>query len=99
MDFAHKFTVKEVKGKWLRVSDGSAKGWIFLGNLTDTKPTVVAVAGDGSAPAHGDPGGPRHHRDGGPRRRSHQYGGQQQLARGGKFTATGGRLNTHHVCL
>ncbi len=39
--FAHKFTVKEVRGNWLRVSDGSTKGWVFVGNVTDTKPTEV----------------------------------------------------------
>lgn len=39
--FAHKFTVKEVRGQWLRVSDGSTKGWIFAGNVSDTKPADV----------------------------------------------------------
>ena len=53
---------------------------------------------DGSAPADGDPGRLRHQGDGGPGRRGHQYGRQQQHARVGKFTATGRRLNTHHVC-
>jgi hypothetical protein len=33
-----KLTVKEVRGSWLRVSDGPAAGWVFAGNVTDTKP-------------------------------------------------------------
>lgn len=33
-----KVKVEEVKGAWLRVSDGPASGWVFAGNLTDTKP-------------------------------------------------------------
>ena len=53
---------------------------------------------DAAAPADGGPGRARHHGDGGPGHRGHQYGGRQQHARVGKFTATGRRLNTHHVC-
>jgi hypothetical protein len=52
----------------------------------------------GSAQADGDPGRPRHQGDTGPGHRGHQYRRQQQYARVGKFTATGRRLNTHHVC-
>lgn len=39
--FARKLAIKEVRGHWLLVSDGSTKGWVFVGNLTDTKPTEV----------------------------------------------------------
>lgn len=38
LGYARKLTVKEIKGNWLRVADGSAKGWVFAGNITDTKP-------------------------------------------------------------
>ena len=44
------------------------------------------------------PGRARHQGDGGSGRRGHQYRRQQQHARVRKFTATGRRLNTHHVC-
>lgn len=33
-----KLTVNEVRGSWLRVSDGPATGWVFSGNLSETKP-------------------------------------------------------------
>jgi hypothetical protein len=36
--YARKFTVKEVRGNWVLLADGSAKGWVFAGNITDTKP-------------------------------------------------------------
>jgi len=39
--FARKLTVKEVHGNWLRVTDGSAKGWVFVGNISDTKPADI----------------------------------------------------------
>jgi len=39
--FARKLTIKEVRGHWLRVSDGSTKGWVFAGNVSDTKPEDV----------------------------------------------------------
>lgn len=32
-----KLTVNEVRGSWLRVSDGPATGWVFAGNLSETK--------------------------------------------------------------
>lgn len=39
--FARKLTVKEIKGNWVRVADGSAKGWVFVGNLAETKPADI----------------------------------------------------------
>jgi hypothetical protein len=37
--FARKLAVKEVRGKWVRVSDGPATGWVFAGNLAEEKPS------------------------------------------------------------
>jgi hypothetical protein len=39
--FARKLTIKEVRGNWLQVSDGSTKGWVFVGNISDTKPADI----------------------------------------------------------
>ena len=36
--YARKFSVKEIRGNWVLLSDGTAKGWVFAGNITDTKP-------------------------------------------------------------
>jgi hypothetical protein len=36
--FASKLKVKEARGAWLRVSDGSSTGWVFAGNISETKP-------------------------------------------------------------
>lgn len=36
-----KLTVNEVRGNWLRVSDGPLAGWVFSGNLSDAKPAEV----------------------------------------------------------
>lgn len=33
-----KLTIDEVRGKWLRISAGSLTGWVFSGNLSETKP-------------------------------------------------------------
>jgi hypothetical protein len=46
--FGKKVKVEEVKGAWLRVSDGPAGGWVFAGNLTDTKPADVKGLLDGA---------------------------------------------------
>lgn len=40
--FAHKVKVEEVKGAWLRVSEGKVSGWVFAANLSDTKPSESA---------------------------------------------------------
>jgi hypothetical protein len=55
--------------------------------------------GDATAPADGEPRRRRHQGDSGSGHRGHRYGRQQQHARGGKFSATGRGLNTHHVGL
>lgn len=39
--FGKQVKVEEVQGAWLRVSDGPLSGWVFAGNLTDTKPVEV----------------------------------------------------------
>jgi hypothetical protein len=36
--FARKVKVEQLQGNWLRVSDGSSAGWVFLGSLSETKP-------------------------------------------------------------
>ena len=36
--FARKVKIEQVQGNWLRVNDGSAAGWVFLGSLSETKP-------------------------------------------------------------
>lgn len=41
LPFARKLSVKEVRGNWVRVADGSAKGWVFVGNLAEEKPADV----------------------------------------------------------
>jgi hypothetical protein len=41
VSFARKLNIKEVRGRWLRVADGSTKGWVFSGNVSDTKPEEV----------------------------------------------------------
>lgn len=35
---ARKLNVEEVRGLWLRVSDGAITGWVFAGNLSEQKP-------------------------------------------------------------
>jgi hypothetical protein len=36
-----KLKVEEVRGVWLRVSDGPAVGWVFSGNVAETKPVEI----------------------------------------------------------
>lgn len=38
LTFGKKVKVEQVQGAWLRVSDGPVSGWVFNGNLSDTKP-------------------------------------------------------------
>jgi hypothetical protein len=38
LGYARKVRVEEVRGMWLRVSDGASAGWVFAGNLTEQKP-------------------------------------------------------------
>jgi len=42
--YASKLTVQEARGPWLRVSEGSAAGWVFAGNVSETKPGEIAGA-------------------------------------------------------
>jgi hypothetical protein len=39
--YARTLKVEEVRGPWLRVSDGNAKGWVFAGNVAEEKPSEV----------------------------------------------------------
>jgi hypothetical protein len=36
--FAKKLKIEEASGPWLRVSDGATTGWVFGGNVSETKP-------------------------------------------------------------
>ena len=42
--YASKLNVQEAKGPWLRVSDGSAAGWVFAGNVSEAKPGEISGA-------------------------------------------------------
>ncbi|HEY8994411.1 MAG TPA: SH3 domain-containing protein [Lacunisphaera sp.] len=48
LPFGKQVKVEEVKGAWLRVSDGPVGGWVFAGNLADTKPAEVKGLLDGA---------------------------------------------------
>ncbi len=39
--YAQSLNVQEVRGAWLRVTDGKAAGWVFAGNLAEEKPSEV----------------------------------------------------------
>ncbi len=39
--YARAVTIEEVRGAWLRVSDGDQSGWVFQGNLAEEKPSEV----------------------------------------------------------
>ena len=41
LPYAQALTIQEVKGQWLRVSDGKVSGWVFAGNLAEEKPSEV----------------------------------------------------------
>jgi hypothetical protein len=47
LPFGRKLTIEEVKGAWLRVSDGPSAGWVFRGNVAATKPVEVKGLLDG----------------------------------------------------
>jgi hypothetical protein len=36
--FGRALKIEEVRGRWLRVSDGPVAGWVFAGNLAELKP-------------------------------------------------------------
>jgi hypothetical protein len=36
--YARKLRIEEVRGAWLRVSDGAKSGWVFAGNVAEQKP-------------------------------------------------------------
>lgn len=37
--FGRTLKIKEVRGAWLKVADGATVGWVFAGNLSESKPT------------------------------------------------------------
>jgi hypothetical protein len=39
--YARSLKIDEVRGLWLRVSDGDTKGWVFAGNVAEEKPSEV----------------------------------------------------------
>lgn len=39
--YARTLKVEEARGRWLRVSDGDAKGWVFAGNVAEEKPSEI----------------------------------------------------------
>ncbi len=43
--FAKKLSIREVRGTWLRVKSGKAKGWVFQGNIATEKPSHAPGAG------------------------------------------------------
>lgn len=38
LTFGRKLKIEEVRGPWLRVSDGPVTGWVFAGNVSENKP-------------------------------------------------------------
>lgn len=38
LPFGRLLKIEEVRGRWLRVSDGPVAGWVFAGNLSEAKP-------------------------------------------------------------
>lgn len=38
LSLGRKLKIEEVRGPWLRVSDGPVTGWIFAGNVSENKP-------------------------------------------------------------
>ncbi len=41
LPLGRKLKVEEVRGIWLRVNDGKKTGWVFNGNISETKPAEV----------------------------------------------------------
>ena len=41
LPYAQTLKIEEVRGPWLRVSDGKNTGWVFSGNLAEEKPSEV----------------------------------------------------------
>jgi hypothetical protein len=39
--YAQDLKVEELRGAWLRVTDGKSGGWVFAGNLAEEKPSEV----------------------------------------------------------
>lgn len=41
LGYAQSLNIQEVRGAWLRVTDGKSAGWVFGGNLAEEKPSEV----------------------------------------------------------
>ena len=41
VEYAQSLNIQEVRGAWLRVTDGKSAGWVFAGNLAEEKPSEV----------------------------------------------------------
>ena len=41
LGYAQTLTIQEIRGQWLRVTDGKANGWVFAGNVAEEKPSEV----------------------------------------------------------
>ena len=39
--YAQPLKVQEIRGQWLRVTDGKSAGWVFAGNVAEEKPSEV----------------------------------------------------------
>jgi hypothetical protein len=39
--YAKKLTVAEARGAWLRVSEGTNRGWVFKGSVSETEPEDI----------------------------------------------------------
>lgn len=44
--YARKLKIEEVRGRWLRVSEGKTAGWVFAGNLAAEKPSEKSGLGN-----------------------------------------------------
>jgi hypothetical protein len=46
LGYARVLKVEEIRGAWLLVSEGGVRGWVFSGNLSETKPSEKTGLGD-----------------------------------------------------
>lgn len=44
--YARVLKIEEVRGAWLRVSEGAVSGWVFSGNLAEEKPAEKSALGE-----------------------------------------------------
>ncbi len=46
LGYARVLTVEEIRGAWLLVSEDGVRGWVFSGNLSETKPSEKTGLGN-----------------------------------------------------